>query len=112
MELAFTNNLQSKFLVKVIWHTPKAMQSRVEMNDDYIALDCALQVCCLTGIEAWLHYEKKSKQGKEVNTIMELNIQTPKPNGNSNGHMPITEKSRSIKTDFFHDGHISIFDPN
>src|SRR5215216_1699857 len=43
---------------------------------------------------------------------MELNIQTPKPNGNSNGHMLITEKSRSTKTDSFNIGHISIFDPN
>ncbi len=43
---------------------------------------------------------------------MELNIQTPKPNGNSNGHLLITEKSRSTKTDSFHNGHISIFDPN
>jgi hypothetical protein len=43
---------------------------------------------------------------------MELNIQTPKPNGNSNGHLPITEKSRSVKTDSINNGHISIFDPN
>ncbi len=43
---------------------------------------------------------------------MELNIQTPKPNGNSNGHLLITKKSRSVKTDSIHNGHISIFDPN
>jgi hypothetical protein len=43
---------------------------------------------------------------------MELNIQTPKPNGQSNGHLLITEKSRSTKTDSLHNGHISIFDPN
>jgi hypothetical protein len=39
------------------------MQSRVEMNDDYIALDCiALEVCFRTGIEARLRNKKKSKQ--------------------------------------------------
>ena len=43
---------------------------------------------------------------------MELNIQTPKTNRNSNGHMPITEKSQSTKTDSIHNVHISIFDPN
>ena len=43
---------------------------------------------------------------------MELNIQTPKPYGTGNGHMPITEKSRSTKTDSSYNGHISIFDPN
>src|SRR5215207_9369199 len=43
---------------------------------------------------------------------MELNIETPKSNGNSNGHMQITEKSRSTKTDSLANGHISIFDPN
>ena len=43
---------------------------------------------------------------------MELNIQTPKPNGHSNGHMLTTEKSRSIKTDSPSNGHISVFDPN
>jgi hypothetical protein len=43
---------------------------------------------------------------------MELNIQTPKPNGNTNGHMLVTEKSRSAKTDSHNNGHISIFDPN
>jgi hypothetical protein len=43
---------------------------------------------------------------------MELNIQTPKPNGNSNGDVLLTKKSRSIKTDSHSNGHISIFDPN
>lgn len=43
---------------------------------------------------------------------MELNIQTPKQNGKSNGHMHLTEKSRSEKTDSSSTGHISIFDPN
>src|SRR6185503_18453415 len=43
---------------------------------------------------------------------MEPNIQTPKTNGQSNGHLLITEKSRSTKTDSFNNGHISIFDPN
>ena len=33
------------FPTKINWHTSKAMQSRVEMNDDYIALDCALYAC-------------------------------------------------------------------
>ena len=43
---------------------------------------------------------------------MELSIQTPKTNGNSNGYMPITEKSRPAKIDSHSNGHISIFDPN
>ena len=43
---------------------------------------------------------------------MELNIQTPKTNGNSNGHLLATKKSRSVKTDSLPDSHISIFDPN
>src|SRR6186713_2386209 len=43
---------------------------------------------------------------------MELNTQTQPTNGNANGHMLLTKKSRSIKTDSFNNGHISIFDPN
>ena len=43
---------------------------------------------------------------------MELNIQTPKLNGKSNGQVLITKKSRSIKTDSHTNSHISIFDPN
>jgi hypothetical protein len=43
---------------------------------------------------------------------MELNLQTPKPNGNSNTHLLITKKSRPEKTDSHSTGHISIFDPN
>src|ERR1041384_4517426 len=43
---------------------------------------------------------------------MELNRQTPKTNGQSNEHLLITEKSRSVKTDSHSNGHISIFDPN
>ena len=43
---------------------------------------------------------------------MELNIQTPKLNGNNNGQLLITKKSRPVKTDSSHNGHISIFDPN
>ena len=42
---------------------------------------------------------------------MELNIQTPKANGNGNGHL-ITRKSRSVKTDSSRNGNVSIFDPN
>ena len=44
------------------WHTPKAMQSMVKMNDEYIAIDCALSVCREPGIEARLRNKKKSKQ--------------------------------------------------
>src|SRR6185503_20158767 len=55
---------------------------------------------------------KEVRKRKGVNTKMELNIQTPKPNGQSNGHLLITEKSRSVKTDSHSNGHISIFDPN
>jgi len=43
---------------------------------------------------------------------MELNTQEPPTNGKANGHLLITEKSRSTKTDSIHIGHISIFDPN
>jgi hypothetical protein len=43
---------------------------------------------------------------------MELNNETPKTNGNSNVHLLITRKSRSVKTDSFNNNHISIFDPN
>ena len=42
---------------------------------------------------------------------MEVNIQTPKTNGNGNGHLVI-KKSRSVTTDSFHNGYSSIFDPN
>ena len=43
---------------------------------------------------------------------MEQNLQTPTTNGNGNGHLVATKKSRSIKTDSLHNGHISTFDPN
>ena len=43
---------------------------------------------------------------------MELNIGTGKTNLHSNGHMQITEKSRSLKTDSHSKSHISILDPN
>jgi hypothetical protein len=56
--------------------------------------------------------KKKPRIRKGVNIKMEANIQTPKPNGNSNGHLSISEESRSTKTDSPSNGHISIFDPN
>ena len=43
---------------------------------------------------------------------MEVNLQTPKQNGNGNGHMLSTKKSRPVKADSRNNGHISIFDPN
>jgi hypothetical protein len=43
---------------------------------------------------------------------MEQNIETPKTNGITNGHLLLNKKSRSIKTDSLPNGHISIFDPN
>jgi hypothetical protein len=43
---------------------------------------------------------------------MELNIETPKTNGDSNGHLLITRKSRPVKDDSLNNAHISIFDPN
>src|SRR5215213_1006584 len=49
-------------------------------------------------------FAKKVKTRKGVKK-KELNIQTPKPNGQSNGHLLVTEKSRSIKTD---DSHASL----
>src|SRR3990170_1416639 len=42
---------------------------------------------------------------------MEQNLQTPKTNGNGNGHLLI-EKSRPVRADSLTSGHISIFDPN
>src|SRR5688572_14723697 len=42
---------------------------------------------------------------------MEVNIQTPKTNGNGNRHLPI-KKSRPVTADSLNKGHISIFDPN
>ncbi len=43
---------------------------------------------------------------------MEVNLQTHKTNGKSNGHVLITKESRPEKADSIHNGHISIFDPN
>ena len=43
---------------------------------------------------------------------MELNKETQPTNGKANGHLLITEKRRSTKTDSLHNAHISIFDPN
>ena len=43
---------------------------------------------------------------------MEVNIQTPQPNGKSNGHLLTNKESRSTKTDSLDKGHISTFDPN
>ena len=43
---------------------------------------------------------------------MELNVQTQPTNGKGNGHLLITKKSRSVKTDSNYTRHISIFDPN
>ena len=42
---------------------------------------------------------------------MELHIETPKTNGQSNGHLLLTKKSRSVKTDSLNEVHHSIFDP-
>jgi len=56
--------------------------------------------------------KKEIKTRKEVKTKMELNIQTPKPNGKSKRHLLITRRSRPVKADSIHKGHISIFDPN
>src|SRR5688500_482755 len=41
---------------------------------------------------------------------MEVNIETPKTNGNGNGHLPI-KKSRPVTADSLNRSHISIFDP-
>src|SRR5215216_1366632 len=43
---------------------------------------------------------------------MEPNIQNAKTNGQSNGHLLITKKSRPVRIDSHLNGHISIFDPN
>jgi len=54
---------------------------------------------------------KKKQNRKGVKTKMELNIQTPKPNVNGNGHLDTTRKSQSIKTGSSREVHHSIFDP-
>jgi hypothetical protein len=43
---------------------------------------------------------------------MEVNIETPKTNRISNGHLMLNKKSRLEKADSPSNGHISIFDPN
>jgi hypothetical protein len=43
---------------------------------------------------------------------MELNLETPKTNGQRNGQLLVTKKSRSAKSDSANNGHISTFDPN
>ena len=43
---------------------------------------------------------------------MEQNLQTPKTNGNGNGHLVETRKSQSVKTGSNSEVHHSIFDPN
>src|SRR5687768_9828484 len=43
---------------------------------------------------------------------MNENLQTQQTNGEGNGHVVITEKSRPVKVDSPTNGHISIFDPN
>ena len=42
---------------------------------------------------------------------MEQNLQTPTTNGNGNGHLPTTRKSRPVKVDSLSEVHHSIFDP-
>jgi hypothetical protein len=42
---------------------------------------------------------------------MEQTIETPKANGNGNGHLAATRKSQSKKTGSIHEVHHSIFDP-
>ena len=42
---------------------------------------------------------------------MEQNLQTPKTNGNGNGHLVKTRKSQSVKTGSLSEVHHSIFDP-
>ena len=43
---------------------------------------------------------------------MEQNLQTPETNGNGNGHLLTTKKSRPVTADSHINGHNSIFDPN
>ena len=43
---------------------------------------------------------------------MEVNIEAPKTNGISDGHLLLNQKSRSAKTDSSSNGHINIFDPS
>ena len=64
-EKRFENLLCTNSYIVLNWHTFKAMQSRVKMNDDYIALDCALLACRETGIEAWLRKKNKKKSEKK-----------------------------------------------
>ncbi len=43
---------------------------------------------------------------------MQLNVQTPTTNGNGNGHLLLTRKSRPKKADSPYEFHNSIFNPN
>jgi hypothetical protein len=58
----FENLLYTNSQDFLIWHTSKAMQLRVEMNDEYIALDCALLACRETCIEARLRKKKEVRK--------------------------------------------------
>jgi hypothetical protein len=69
---------------------------------------CAMQLVLKHGFKN----KKEVKTRKGVKIIMELNIETPKPNRNGNGHLVTTRKSRPVKADSLHNGHISMFDPN
>jgi len=75
-----------------------------------------LTALCMCAAELVLKHgfknKKEVRKKKGGETKMELNIETPKTNGSSNGHILLNKKSRSVKTDSFNNKHISIFDPN
>jgi len=56
--------------------------------------------------------KKEVKKRKGVNIKIEQNLETPKPNGKSNGHLLITEKSRPVKAGSLANVNHSTFDPN
>jgi hypothetical protein len=53
----------------------------------------------------------KKQYRKGVRTKMEVNLETQRTNGNGNGHLLITRKSRPVKADSLSEIHHSIFDP-
>jgi hypothetical protein len=83
------------------------------MNDAEASPLTALCMCAMQLVsKPRLRKIKRSQNRKGVNIKMELKIQTPKPNGNNNGHLLEKQESRSVKTSSLKNGHISIFDPN
>jgi len=65
MDVSFTNNLCAMFLAQVNWHTSKAMQSRVEMNDAEASPLTALCSCASELVSKHGFVNKKRSQNKK-----------------------------------------------